>query len=541
MTRMASNRPVPLVRHFSPIPRSDDESDEQEILSIWGHRKLKTWSAIDDEYRTVILAEAGAGKTFEMLARANRAVEQGRTAFFIRIEDIDENFESAFEVGSQIAFEDWLRSKEEAWFYLDSVDEARLDNPRAFEKAVQRFSARIIDAQLRAHICISSRPYAWRPRSDRDLIERYLPFEKPQAERTGEISEPSELPNQSRSALEIYSPRPLDEADIRLFATHRSALNVDRLIRELERLNLMAMAGRPFDLEGVLAKWTSDQALGGRRTLLRHNIRQRLQEFDQDRAGRQPLNLDRALDGARTLAAAVVLTGEAGIHVPDNTHERIGIDAKEVLADWEPGEVQTLLERAIFNDVIYGAVRFRNIEVRDLLAAEWLSELLKNGNSRHTVEALIFREQYGEEIISPRLRPILPWLILDDEGVRRRSLAIHPEIAVEGGDPAELPLPERKNILFNIVERIVRQEDDRGARDNSAIARIAQSDLTDEALALINRYADNDDAIFFLGRLVWQGEMSACVPALVPIAADSARGIYSRIAATRAVMTCGTA
>ena len=89
--------------------------------------------------------------------------------------------------------------------------------------------------------------------------------------------------------------------------------------------------------------------------------------------------------------------------------------------------------------------------------------------------------------------------------------------------------------------RIVRREDDRSARDNEAIARIAQPDLAPQTLALISRHADNDDAIFFLGRLVWQGEMSECVAPLLTMAADSARGDFARIAATRAVMTCGTA
>ena len=305
----------------------------------------------------------------------------------------------------------------------------------------------------------------------------------------------------------------------------------------------MGLAGRPFDLEGVLGKWTSDQRLGGRRELLRHNIRLRLKEIHPDRASRQPLNLSMALEGARMLAAAIILTGEPGILVPDTTHERTGTgtDAETVLADWKPGEVRSLLERAIFNDVIYGAVRFRHREVRELLAAEWFSELLKNGNSRDAIEALIFREQYGEKVICPRLRPILPWLILDDEKIRERALAIHPGIAVEGGDPAGLPLPERKNILFDILGRIVRDEGSGATHDNSAIARIAQPDLTDETLVLINRHAENDDAIFFLGRLVWQGEMSQCVPPLLGVAADPARDIYARIAAARAIVTCGTA
>ncbi len=76
--------------------------------------------------------------------------------------------------------------------------------------------------------------------------------------------------------------------------------------------------------------------------------------------------------------------------------------------------------------------------------------------------------------------------------------------------------------------------------DNSAIERIAAPDLSDDALALLEQYGDNDDVVFFLGRLAWQGEMITLVPALAEIARDHSRGIYARIAAARGVMTLGT-
>ena len=168
------------------------------------------------------------------------------------------------------------------------------------------------------------------------------------------------------------------------------------------------------------------------------------------------------------------------------------------------------------------------------------ASLLQKGHSRHAVEMLFFREQYGAQFISPRLRVVLPWLILDDPEIRRQALSMHPEIALEGGDPARLPLAERRSILADFLGRIVRREDDHSARHNHAIARIARLDLASETRALIDQHADNDDAVFFLGRLVWQGKMSDCVPPLLDLALDPARGEFARIAAARAVMTCGT-
>lgn len=75
--------------------------------------------------------------------------------------------------------------------------------------------------------------------------------------------------------------------------------------------------------------------------------------------------------------------------------------------------------------------------------------------------------------------------------------------------------------------------------DNSAIERIATSDLTSDALALLGTYGSNDEVVFFLGRLAWQGEMVDCVPPLVKIAEDPCRGRHARIAAIRGVMAVG--
>lgn len=528
---------VPLEREFSPVLRSQDEVDSNELFSEFYHSKPDTWGDIYRKFRCVILAEAGAGKTEELRHHATLLASQGMPAFFIRIEDIENDFFKAFEVGEEAQFQSWLESTEEAWFFLDSVDEARLENPRTFEIALRCFTRTIKKGVHRAHIYLSSRPYAWRPEKDRRLLDELLYLPAPLVG-ASEEDQQSESP---QSALTIYTMRPLDEERIRRFCVARAANDIDRLLHEIDRANLWGLAERPFDLEGILAKWDSDNALDGRLELLRHNIDKRLSDnHDTDRAQRQPLNNELAREGVRRLAAAVVLTDQVGINVPDASHVKPGIDAEAVLTDWDPKNVRALLDRGIFNDVIYGAVRFRHRDVRELLAAEWFNRLLTSGNSRYSIEALFFREQYGEKIITPRLKPILPWLILFDEGIRRKALEICPEIAVEGGDPSQLPLLERQRILKDIVSRIVADGNNRSAQDNGAIARIADPKLSEDTQQVIAEYGNNDDAVFFLGRLVWQGDMERCVPPFITIAADKSRGVYARIASVRAVMTCGT-
>ena len=117
-----------------PVPRSEHDSDERQILEVFGHQKSKNWHEIDKRYRTVILAEAGAGKTHEMAERVKIIKDEGRPAFLIRIEDIVGHFQQAFELGNVEEFEQWLTSQNEAWIFLDSVDEARLSRSKRFRK-----------------------------------------------------------------------------------------------------------------------------------------------------------------------------------------------------------------------------------------------------------------------------------------------------------------------------------------------------------------------------------------------------------------------
>ena len=518
-------------------------------MAFVGGREPINWETVESHHRSVILAGAGIGKTHEMWTRAESRRRAGEAAFFIRIEDIIDDFDMAFEVGDADGFDSWLKSADEGWFYLDSIDEARLKDPRAFEKAVRRFARHIKSAQHRAQIVISSRPYAWRSHTDYVMVNKHLPYARPRCD----VSQPDEAGEQAQGDrpqveekstveddLSVFVLNDLTETEMRAFALARGVDDADRLVEDIKRRNLNAVAARPYDLENMIAKWKDDGELGSRFEFLNFGINKRLSESDPNRELRQPLNKEWARAGARNLAAAVVLSGKSGIRIPDEHPKQDGVDAATVLGDWHPNDARALLERGIFDDVIYGKVRFRHREVRELLAAEWFAEHLRTGSSRRAVESLIFREKYGHQFISTRLRPLLPWLILLDESIRQKAVSLSPEIVVEGGDLSRLPLDERKQLLYDIVARIAADADTRSARENDAIARIAEPDLSDDVLRLIELHRRNDSALFYLGRLVWQGELSDCVGPLTEIATDPERGPYTRVAAIRAVATAGS-
>ncbi len=541
---MHNNKPtVPLTRSFSQVTNQKDEPDERNWEEFFSLDKSNLWGDLEREYRCVILAEAGAGKTHEMRTRAKEALAHGKTAFFIRIENIASDFEDEFEVGTEAEFEQWLDSDQEAWFYLDSVDEARLASPKAFEKAIKCFSKRIKPALQRTHIFVSSRPYAWRDSSDRRLLEEKLPYLQPSDNAEQAPSSETELQentSQDEEALKVYYLNALSTEDIRFFADHRKTESLDQLMDSLVPSNLTSMAERPFDLDVILDKWQSDKKLGQRLEMLQHSVQRQLKEIDTDRAESQPLHLDTALKGVRLIAAAVTLTGEPGIKVP-GSQALDGIAASELLGPtWPDQDVRALLERGIFNDVLYGHVRFRHREIRDLLAAEWFHDQLIKGASRRKIEYFFFAEQYGEQVIRPRLRSVLVWLAILDADIRHKATAIAPEIITEGGDPACLPYPERKQILTDIVRRIAADKSTQDVRDNSSIARVALPDLSEITLQLIEQNKENSEVIWFLGRLVWQGQMSLCLPPLKEIAFNPVMDKYARYACVRSVMALGS-
>ena len=337
---------------------------------------------------------------------------------------------------------------------------------------------------------------------------------------------------EAKPGLQLYRLAPLDEDDIRLFAGHRNVSDVGAFIAALHRTALFGLAQLPFDLDDLTATWNATGALDSRLTVLDRGIRQRLSEPG---AARPRLSVDRALEGARRLALATTLTGETNIRLPGASGP--GLESSALLAGWSVEEILTLLSKGIFSDAIYDMVRFRHREMRELLAAQWLGKVLQRPESRAAVEGLIFRDSYGETIIAPRVRPLLPWLILTDDGVRERALSLHPEIALEGGDPARLPFATREAFLKNIVAGIVSKANRGG--DNHQISRIAHLDLEPTVLELLDSHYEDDDVVFFLGRMVWQGEMPSAVRCLEPIALDPRRGIYARIVSTRAVASVG--
>ena len=350
---------------------------------------------------------------------------------------------------------------------------------------------------------------------------QYLPYEPPNVSVQEEEDQPSddsqgfrteEQPEKDYQSVKIVALDDLDKRQIETFTAAKGIKETQVFLHAIERADAWPFTARPQDLEELVEFWNDHQIIGSRLEIVQNSISRRLAERDQGRADARPLSAARTRDGARRVAAATTMTKEQNIRVPDGADNSKGIPVADILPDWDDREQATLLSRPIFDEAIYGAVRFHHRSVREFLTAEWLVELLKRETSRRKIDALLFRNQYGLDVVVPTLRPILPWLALLDDKILERLRKVAPEVLLEGGDPSKLPLEIRRSILRQVCQQLQNGHSTRTATDYAAVQRFAQQDLVADIKELIAQYSTNEEITSFLLRMVWIGKLKGVFP-----------------------------
>jgi hypothetical protein len=494
----------------------------------------------------VILSEAGSGKTEEISEAARGLRAEGKTAFFLRLEHVADDFDTAFGEGTLEEFQAWLASSEQGWVLLDSIDESRLRSPQEFEKAMRKISMRLSTAKQRTHLLLTGRAPAWRPKTDLELCDRLFPVaeEHVAAPLHGDLEATEERKQSatgtSASPFRIVTLDDLSEDQVKRFAEQKGISDTQAFLNAIERADAWSFTARPQDLDELTGFWLDNRDIGSRLDLMKNSVKRRLQESDQTRAEMLPLSGDRALEGAQIIAAALVLTNQQTIQVPDGAKGSQGLKPDAVLMGWPAKEINTLLQRPLFSPDIYGSVRFHHRSVKEYLAAQWFFKLLNQEVSRRRVEDLFFREQYDLGVVVPSLRPLLPWLAMVDNRILSRVRRVAPEIVFEGGDPVQLPAAVRSSMLEQICDQLASGASTRSLADFAAIQRFAAPDLTDTLRRLVRKYRANDTIVYFLMRMVWQGRLKGALPETMDVARSPTAGYASRIAAFRAIADLGS-
>lgn len=551
---MSDDDYVELGRLFSPLKA--DEIVTAAHIDGWGARYSGTmgWDGVLEHRCVVVLAEAGNGKSEEFRAQARKLSTGGKCGFYATIEAIaDSDFASALGREAK-ALDTWRAGRAQGWFFLDSIDEARL-NQHSFEGALGKFARELGDGYDRAHILISCRGSEWGGAADLGVIKRLLPPPPPQAasepapDSEEALYKPLGRGNREAEQTETKKPTYPDISVMRLigltreqrqaFVLSKGVSDVQTFERELDLQRLTELAERPGDLMLLVAYWKEHGKFGSLTDMMERTVRDKLKER-QKRRDAGAISEEEARRGAERLAAALTFGQTTSIRIPIDEDVRAGgIDAADVLSDWNADQRKALLTRPLFAPATAGFVRFHHRSAQEYLTASWFRRLMEEGAPQSTVIKICTADVHGVATVPPSLRPAAAWLSQWCPPMREALLEREPLTLLTKGDPAQLTLSEKQRLLREYAKRDADGDLTEQFIDHRALWMFADKDL---APAIREVWAANDDAGFRhdLVRLIAQGQIAACADLAAEYALQGMEGRdYQRVDAVDALAACG--
>jgi hypothetical protein len=292
---------------------------------------LMSWETISARRRVVILAEAGSGKSTEMREQARLRTAAGQFAVYATVEDVGrDNLDSALGPADRVRLRTWRESQDRGWFFVDSVDEAKLSGVR-LERAIRRLADGITGAERRAHVVLSGRLTDWQFRRDLGRLNEGLPVPKdpllpppPTADQllVSTLRHQRQKPAAEETSTEhalVVLMQPLDPERVRLFATAKGAPNLNAFLARIEVANLWGFAERPLDLDWLVEFWERHGRLGSLEEMLENSLSKRIGVTDPDRAHSDGLDDISALHALERIGAALVFGRKTTVAIPDPT------------------------------------------------------------------------------------------------------------------------------------------------------------------------------------------------------------------------------
>ncbi|MDO9452794.1 MAG: hypothetical protein Q7J29_08025 [Stagnimonas sp.] len=484
------------------------------------------WDAVLQKRLTVIRGEPGCGKTQELRAKSQALQQSGQDAFFLRLESIKKaGVEQALSEAAP-AFNTWLTTEKPAVFFLDAVDETRLEKQSDFGGTLQVFKQAVSRcAPHRISLVISSRIQSWRPHEDeRDLLALFtLP---PTNDRSG-----NRLPDADEEKVQVLDLLPLDAAQVKAFAMHRGLAEQElaAFVAALDARSLWSFASRPLDVEWLVSYWLLHGCFGTLTEMIASGAEQRLKET-RDKSLSDVLSPEQALKGAQSLAAACLFCKQFSFTVSAST-EATGLNAASCLpGSWTPRQIHALLDRALFDPAAYGSVGFHHRQVLEYLAAQWLSSRVDAQGSIRELEDLLCARIDTARVLRPHLLPLTAWLAAGDRpwnhSVRAWILEAQPELHFHHGDAESLPLNYRHDLLQSYITRQPAQGQVWLALDRPSLKRFAHPDLAPALNRWLLDPALNEAVKEDLLWLCSEGYLQACLPTALQLLAAPATSLH---------------
>ncbi len=552
---------IPIERRFAE-PGTEQLSDPDYQTWLGSHYRIHTigWTEILSQMRTIILGEAKCGKTHEFKQQVAKLNGQGKFAFFLPLEQLHEHaVDEVLSHEEDQSLSNWLQQpKNEAWFFLDAVDELKLRDG-SFNIALRKLDKKIGTMKALAHIFVSCRPADWNNHLDIEKFKQHFPPQEVQTEVRQSV--PAEVVTDDQILNEFFLPSvitderdnsskqdikpsvlvmlPLAPDEAMKFANLYDSEKAKGLKEEIDNRDIWPLFQTPSDIIDGMAQIEKAGKLGSLKDQILSGIEYKLRE-PPDKKGKQLLSPKKAIYGAERLALSLFLMKRSSFALDKSSSQNDQIDAADVLNDWTQQEVQELLRRGLFDLSGINAVRFHHRSTQEFLAAQRFKTLISKGLNLREVKQLLFRESCGEGVIIPSMEPVAAWLSLCNDDILTEVKNRKLELLFRQGFPVSMPIGVRKEFLRHYVYSY-QGEDWRGLRiSNDDAARLGDSELEQTVKELWPVAYSGYDTRELILKLIWLTPLPSCTYISINAAFDTNLPILHRTFASRAVLAAGT-
>ncbi|MCB2199501.1 hypothetical protein KQI63_08855 [bacterium] len=490
------------------------------------------WEELLERKSTIVLGEAGSGKSVEFKNQVERINSNGKFAFGIEIHDLCKNPLS--NCVDQALFKKWRRSKESGYFFLDSLDEAKL-RQSTLRQALLSLSNGIQGFESRIHIFISSRTSDWDNRTD--FEEFSAAIKKLVDLKRDKISEDANLnaDNHENIIESCFVLLPLDGSRVVQLAKAIGVENPSGFLDAIRHAGAEPLVGRPLDVEWMAEHWIEENLIGTWTEILEGKISAALFERHRERESR--LSDTDAYGYAERIAGFMSLSNARYISAPGNSTSETGIlPIDDLAADLELHKRHELVSRGVFDVPTFGRIKFHHEFIREYLAFKWLA---RPEFSRQKVAQLFFSS--GEAHPIPmHLKAIAAWYCIYSPDFRRTVIRKEPELLFDLGDPQAISVEERIQILESLRRKYKHRLEFGFYYDRSRLARFSNGLPTKALVSLLEDQEAPDEFVRTILEIALAGEHKDLANQATQIALSSERGPSVRIEAINVVSKLGS-
>lgn len=421
------------------------------------------WVELLKSQRILMIAEAGAGKTHECKAQVKQLFDAGAPAFFLRLEEVAANgVRSCLSLEpAKKRFDSWRSSSSQmGYFFLDSVDELQLVHGD-FRDALERLFHDLEGALGRATVLVTSRPVD----IDRKAFADVLPVpcdvtDEARGETFVRVAteSPKEKDADGAPSFREVVLLPLSDEEIVEFARGQRVDEPEKLMAAIRARHADDFARRPQDLIELCDGWRIHKEIRAHYEQINRHINVRLRSRNRRKEPAE-LSKDKARTGAQRLALGAILSRRLTIRHSVGADLEGSGDAPmipdDLLTDFTPAEIQTLLQRPMFGEGGYGRVRFHHRSVLEFLAAKQIHDLIESGAlAVSAAKRMLFSLSDEQELLpKPSMRPVAGWLALMRQDIYDAVLKVEPSTLLLHGDPESLTDDQCAQALHNYIEQ----------------------------------------------------------------------------------------